>query len=321
MGWLAFSSSDHEWNADIQPRRCKIIRTVSAHPFLQLVASLERLLQQPAATPGRAALAALRQSQTEEVPAPAGWGSSGVVPTDPASPPNFSAGGGASGGRSAVTTLGSEAASPSLAAAPTNRWRFAAERAASFRRPPAAAGAVAGGSSAGSGRAVSRLRLDSSTLRHASPAADLLAEIEQAVSPTASPAAVVGLSLSAAASPSFSYQLDAAAAASPAGSSLPHPASPAAAWQQQAAAAGGQPAVTSRWKAAVTSGGSPGAASPQLAAYAFSAQPAGAFAQEASKVLEELQQFAGLERRSEADFAARVGEEMGRIFALPAGGC
>lgn len=167
---------------------------------LQLVASLDALLhpQQPAATPGRSALTALRRSHTGELGA-----GGGPLPSQLSAAPSL-------GGSHAGTTAGE--ATPTLLPAPSNRWRLAAERAASFKTPAfgsaAAAAAASGNSAEGSGgtswRQVSFAAAHGQASK-ASPAADLLADIEKVVSPGA------GAPL-AAASPSFSHQ---AAAAGP----------------------------------------------------------------------------------------------------------
>ncbi|PSC69093.1 hypothetical protein C2E20_7297 [Micractinium conductrix] len=171
--------------------------TMSAaeHSAKDLVASLERMLQQPAAAqPGRAAISALRQSQTAEVGAAggSGGGTSSLARTS-----SSSFGRTASGLAFRSTTLSTEGGAfgtaPAAAGAAPSRWRLVADRAASFKPPRPSSGGGLGGWG-GSGVWAGGDAAGSSSMQ-ASPAADLLAEIDRVVSPTASPAA----------SPSFSY--------------------------------------------------------------------------------------------------------------------
>ena len=178
-------------------RLCRAEVTAPIFRFLptQLVASLERMLQQPAAAqPGRAAISALRQSQTAEVGAAggSGGGTSSLARTS-----SSSFGRTASGLAFRSTTLSTEGGAfgtaPAAAGAAPSRWRLVADRAASFKPPRPSSGGGLGGWG-GSGVWAGGDAAGSSSMQ-ASPAADLLAEIDRVVSPTASPAA----------SPSFSY--------------------------------------------------------------------------------------------------------------------
>lgn len=172
------------------------------HPTSQLVDSLERLLQQPAATPGRVAISALRRSQTGEAAAPA------------ATSPDLGAGLGTgwrhghSGDATPVVApagSGSPAATPTLLSGPASRWRLAAERAASFKTPAGSPG------SAGAPR---RQVSFASAARMLSPTEALLAQIDQSLSPAASPAAspsaapagAAATSPTLRATPSFAYR-------------------------------------------------------------------------------------------------------------------
>lgn len=148
-------------------------------PPLQLVASLERMLQQPAgATPGRTALTALRQSQAAELSGGPSFGSGGPVLS---AAPSFSLGTGQGSRTLSATTDASGGISASTRA--PDRWRLAADRAASFR-------AAHGTSTAGSLKLRSGSWRDAGPSPTASPAADLLAEIDRVTaSPAATPAA------------------------------------------------------------------------------------------------------------------------------------
>lgn len=257
---------------------------------VQLVASLEALLQEPAATPGRAAMTALRRSTTAELmagPTAAGGGSSATPNLAAALSFGRPAGHNEGTSSSAVAAAAAIAAAgdspdatPSLPRAPTNRWRLAAERAASFRSPPGASplssGAGPGGLGGSSGRAPSSLRQASfapgrspaSPQAH-TPADSLLAEIARAVTPAspaaAAPPAASPVPVSPTAMPSFSSGLGGAAAAagaagSPSASSVTYPAPPSPARQQPADGGMGSP-LAGRWQAVAairpgTAGGS-----------------------------------------------------------------
>lgn len=236
--------------------------TLLAHP--QLVASLEALLQQPTATPGRTAIAALRRSTTTELPAgPAAVGlgeassSSGATPALAATLSfarttgrSEAAGSTSAGaGAAAIAAAGdSPGATPTLPRAPTNRWRLAAERAASFRSPPAASSLPSGAglSSLGatSSRPTSGLRQvsfapsrSSASPQAHSPADGLLAEIARAITPAAPLA-------SAAAQPAADAAPASPVAVSSLSSGLGNDASPALAASPPAAAAFTYPALS-----------------------------------------------------------------------------
>jgi hypothetical protein len=254
------------------------------------MAALERMLQQPTATPGLAAVTALRQCQAAETPSgAAGAADSGIpryrstIPSPELAAPASFEGAGRSRASTAGTAAVAAGSTPALAA-PTNRWRLAAERAASFKSPPADSVGISGGGSGWGGNSGGKRSWAPHEPPKLSPAAELLAEIAKVVSPTVSPA---GGSRLLAASPSFSYAAAAVPVAeSPPGSPLTYPAavaaSAAARWQQQTPTASPQAesASASRWNAvasgghagaAATSGGaSPGTASP-VAAFGFAA--------------------------------------------------
>ena len=249
------------------------------------------MLQQPTPPPGRAALAALRQSRAAELPSGAAGAADNGISSYRSSSSSLSPELAANTsfecvGRSRASTPGTAAAAagvtPALAA-PTNRWRLAAERAASFKSPPAGSIGISGRASGGGGSSSGCWGWTPQEPSKLSPAADLLAEIARVVSPTASPAGGSRLLVT---SPSFSYAaVGVAAEDSPPGSPLTYPAAAAApaSWQQQTPIASprAEPASARRGNA-VASGGhagaaaaasassSPGTASP-VAAFGFAA--------------------------------------------------
>lgn len=259
-------------------------------------------------------MTALRRSTTTELTAgPAAAGPAAAGSSSSASPSltatlSFSRSAGRSEAASGTTAAAaaaiaavadSPAATPTLPSAPTNRWRLAAERAASFRSPPAPSslpsGAgpsnLGGGSSSSRHGATSALRQvsfapgrspASPQLAH-SPADGLLAEIARAVTPAAAPARAIQPSAAAAlgsiaAVPSFTSGSSSAADAAPMGALPASPTfaqpSPPPAAPQQAADGMGSP-LAGRWQAVAASrsaaaGGSSYPASP-VASFGFAA--------------------------------------------------
>ena len=301
-----------------------------AHPTPkpQLVASLELLLQQPAATPGRVALTALRRSHTTELPG----GEGSAAATTP--------------GFAALAKAGAATPAPTLLAAPTSSWRLAAERAASFKTPAASVPAPGAGlGSVGISATPSWRRQVSFAAppKPASPTDDLLEEISRAVSPGKVP-----LALAPAAPPRASTPLFVSSAAPPAAAAptcpLPlHAAALTPAWppalQQLAASAtcgsadevslpsfSMYPAASLSPSPAAAAAADPGDASrvaPPLPVHVDQRPPAGssAFEADARQVLAELHRFGELEVRSAADFAAGLAATLGHLFAAPAPGC